>query len=96
VGGITSDNGIPTLPSLYPNPASGDVRFRFHGDAVSIVEVRLYDAMGRLLRTLFRDRARAGENEIAIRGSALKPGVYYVRILTNDTEVRNEKFVVVR
>ncbi|HOJ05732.1 MAG TPA: T9SS type A sorting domain-containing protein [Bacteroidota bacterium] len=96
VGGITSDNGIPTLPSLYPNPASGDVRFRFHGDAASIVEVRLYDAMGRLLRTLFRDRARAGENEIAIRSSALQPGVYYVRILTNDTEVRNEKFVVVR
>ena len=63
--------------TLYPNPSSGDVRLRIESPEAGPLQMRLYDALGRL--SYVREEAlRRGENEYHLTLRDLPKGIYYL------------------
>ncbi|MEZ4649651.1 MAG: agmatine deiminase family protein [Candidatus Eisenbacteria bacterium] len=72
------------LPN-FPNPFPEATTFRFDLAYADQAELLVFDAQGRLIRTLFRGEAAAGRNEIEWngkddRGRDVPSGVYYYRL----------------
>lgn len=67
--------------NVYPNPVNAQAALDFNLDKASRVSVRLFDARGRLVRTLQSDRwTEAGHHVLTIGRLGLHPGVYMYRI----------------
>ena len=82
-GGISPHAAF--LASPYPNPGSGARALRFGLPTSSAVTLRVFDAAGRLVRTLENGVMPAGEYRSAwdLRdddGSTVATGVYFVRL----------------
>ncbi len=79
----------------YPNPfsASTGTRISFTLDSPASITMRLYDAGGRLLRTLAEGRHDAGTHNLALNTSDLRNGVYFCS-LSNGSENLTRKLVV--
>ena len=75
-----------SIPSLkitnYPNPVTDQVTLRWQVPSTMPVSVSLYDATGRLVRTLYtaNDRARVGT--LTMDAKSLSAGIYLVRLET--------------
>ncbi len=78
---------------VYPNPFSEGTQFSFYLSRPQEVEVSIVDATGRLVATLANKTTVAdgeqtfswnGKNE---RGSAVSPGIYFIRLLGKDGSV---------
>lgn len=75
------------LHQNHPNPFNPSTRIAFELDAPARVELRIYDAGGRLVRTLLGATLEAGGHTVAWdgrddRGAAVGSGVYYLRMQT--------------
>lgn len=73
------------LHANFPNPFPTDTTFRFDLAYADAAELLVFDAQGRLVRTLFRGKAAAGRNEIVWdgrdeAGRDVASGVYYYRL----------------
>lgn len=81
----------------YPNPfpAATGTRLRFTLDTPASITLRLYDATGRLVRTLAEGRRDAGEHTLDVAGATLRPGVYFCT-LGNGRETVTQKMVVMK
>ncbi|MBE0642884.1 MAG: T9SS type A sorting domain-containing protein [Bacteroidetes bacterium] len=79
----------------YPNPlqASAGTRIRFSLDAPATISMKLYDATGRLLRTLAEGRHDAGSHDLTVNTVDLRNGVYFYTI-SNGRENVTQKMVV--
>jgi hypothetical protein len=77
-----------------PNPARQRVRVRFAVPEPTEATVRLYDLLGRRVRTFHNGRISAGRSEVRAEVSDLSPGVYFVRLDTGDA-VRTRRLTVV-
>ena len=76
-----------TLHQNYPNPFNPVTKIRFeipnaetHGNA----SLHVYDALGRLVKTLINQPLKAGEYEVNFDGTNLPSGVYFYQLLTNE------------
>ncbi len=63
--------------TLYPNPSSGDVRLRIESPEAGPLQMRLYDALGRL-RYAREEALGRGENEYHLALRDLPKGIYYL------------------
>jgi flagellar hook assembly protein FlgD len=64
------------------------------------VVLKVYDATGRLVRTLDAGRLTSGSHSIEwdgrdTKGASVQPGVYFCRLLAGD-ETLNRKIVLIR
>ena len=103
--GVEQDGSAPATVMLrqnYPNPfgpgsqsgqSNTEIAFSLHRK--SSVELRLYDAGGRLVKTLLSGVVEAGNHEIVVDGANLAPGIYYYT-LRAEREARVKKMLVVR
>ena len=71
--------------SNFPNPFPSSTTFRFDLAYADQAELVVFDAQGRLVRTLFRGQASGGRNEIVWdgrddQGREVPSGVYYYRL----------------
>jgi hypothetical protein len=74
-----------TLAAVRPNPASGAVFADFNVHAAGPTEVGVYDATGRLVRTLLHDNLEQGRHRVTWDGldesfRSVANGVYFFRI----------------
>jgi len=85
--GITRINSeIPTEYTLgqnYPNPFNARTAIRFQLPAVSEVQVKVYDVMGREVQTLVNERLQPGTYSTQWNASAYSSGVYFYRMTTD-------------
>jgi hypothetical protein len=96
-------NTVPTsfnLEQNYPNPFNPSTNIRYHLQKPAQVSLRIYDAMGREVRTLVDRRAAAGVHHEAWDGkdNASRPvssGVYYYRLRADQIE-RVKRMVLVK
>ena len=81
VAGNTVTHVTPITLSLTPNPLrnSGLLTYVLKGRAM--VNVSLYDAAGRLERTLVNETQNAGKHTLAINDTGLAAGVYFLRVV---------------
>ena len=82
------------LLGTYPNPVGQQATLRYALPERQDVEVRLYDVLGRQVRTVVRG-TREGRQEQTLDVSGLPSGVYFLR-LQSDGQVRTQKLTVVQ
>ncbi len=84
------------LSRAVPNPFRGVTTFQFTTAMAESVEVALFDALGRRVRTLYVGTPGAGTPvEVTVDGASLPPGVYVVR-LNSGTAIATRRLTVVR
>ena len=93
----SSPQGIEEVPSvepfsLFPNPFRGRALFRFNLTEPGEARLALYDAGGRLVRTLFAGPLPAGETIERwdggdARGEQVPSGLYFARLRLNGREI---------
>ncbi len=75
--------GVPgefALYPPYPNPFNASVNFRFSLPAAGEVTVKVYDASGRRVATLFEGALEAGVHRLRWDASNFASGVYFVKL----------------
>ncbi len=82
--------------SLFPNPATEQITLQFAAGAPAGVNIRLTNTSGETVLNREVENIPAGENEINLDlgSSSLKPGVYFLEIVTEDQ--RTVKKVIIQ
>jgi len=83
------------LDQNYPNPFNPVTNFRFALKKDSRVTLKVYDATGRIVRTVIDGQMDAGIHSIPFDGKGLASGVYFYRIRAEGFE-RTKKMVLLR
>ena len=80
---VNGDNTIPNTFSLsqnYPNPFNPTTIIQYSIKEVSDVKLRVYDMLGREVKTLVNQQQSAGRYNIEFNAVNLSSGVYFYRI----------------
>ena len=93
---VIVERGVTDVQLLgtYPNPANRRATVRYALPDKQEVTLRLYDVLGRQVRTLVR-KATEGPHEETLDVRTLSSGVYFLR-LQSDGQVRTQKLTVMR
>ncbi len=79
---------------ISPNPVVEIAKVTFELKENCIITFNLFDASGKLVSTLMRDKVKAGINEFSFRTDDLKVGIYYLKLSANDKNIETHKVVV--
>ena len=71
-----SDNDI----SIFPNPSTNLISVQLQLAQQSQLSFRLYDASGRLVKVLLRERVKAGSSQFSFSIAPLASGIYTLRV----------------
>jgi glucose/arabinose dehydrogenase len=88
----------PILPALYrleqnyPNPFNPVTTIRYSIPKQSLVTIKIYDALGRELKTLVNENNSAGTHEVNWNADTYPSGIYFYKLTT--TEFTEEKKMV--
>lgn len=66
----------------YPNPFNPTTIIRFSIPSRSMANIKIYDLMGREIRTLINEELSPGNYEINFDGSELASGIYFYKLQT--------------
>lgn len=73
------------LSSNFPNPFRSSTQFDYAIPSAQQVSLKLYDVMGREVRTIVNARQAAGRYRVTMTGQGLTPGVYMARLSVGAT-----------
>ncbi len=98
ITGVESIEGLPSeffLEQNYPNPFNPSTNFRYGLPRASKVSLKVYDALGQLVRVLVDGYVEAGYHEIkfTVRGSS--SGVYFYCLHAGEF-IQTRKLVILR
>jgi len=92
------NNGIPTKYELgqnYPNPFNPTTKIKYGLPKQSFVTLKIFDMLGREIKTLVNEQLQAGEYINEFNASDLPSGTYFYRLQTNNfTETK--KMVLIK
>lgn len=80
---------------LAPNPSYRIARLSYVVSKAGDVRISLYDAIGRLIKTLVDETKPAGEYSLTLNNHSLAAGVYFIRVEMAD-EVTTEAMTIVK
>ena len=83
-GGMTGTPGTYALGQNYPNPFNPTTTLDYDVPVTSEVMVVLFDVVGRPIRVLLDETVNAGRHKLAIDGSNLSSGTYFLRMVTKE------------
>jgi len=86
---------IFSLQQNYPNPFNPSTVITYQLPANILVTLKVYDELGRLVRTLVEDRETAGIHSATLNASNLSSGVYFYR-LTAGSFVDTKKLMLLK
>ena len=78
--------GAFELYAAYPNPFTSSATITYSLQHAEPVQFALYDALGRMVKSLDEGYKQAGTHEILISGDDLPTGTYYYRIHTPSSQ----------
>jgi hypothetical protein len=88
-GGVSAEPGpvagTATLGAPFPNPATTSTTLTYRLEAAGPVAVRVYDALGRRVATVFEGEQGPGEHPLTFDTSALSSGLYLVRLEASES-----------
>ncbi len=77
----------------YPNPATHIFYTEFELEATTMLTISLYSSEGRLVKTLFQDRAGKGTNRFSFSAEPLAKGTYTLHITDGKTTVLSKQIL---
>jgi hypothetical protein len=83
------------LDQNYPNPFNPSTIISYQLPSSGVVTLRIYDLLGREVKTLVNQREDAGNHSVLFDAADLSSGVYYYRIQAG-SYVETKKLVVLR
>jgi hypothetical protein len=95
---VSEEYTIPVameLLSCYPNPFNPTTVVRYQSPAASMVQLRVYDMLGREVAELVNEWKEAGEYNINFDGRGLGSGVYICRLSAGD-RVASQKMMLLK
>ncbi len=85
----------PVLEPNYPNPFNQSTTFSFVLPHTQDVTFKVYNAAGRLVRTLHRSRLPPGPHTIRFDASNLSSGLYIYQMIT-ENRVQSDKMILLK
>ncbi len=79
--------------TLFPNPAINQSELHFTLDEGKEIKIDLTDANGKMVRILYEDLAKKGENRIIFSTDNLKSGMYFIRVYSGKEKILVKKLV---
>jgi hypothetical protein len=79
--------------TLFPNPSIFQSELHFTLDENKEIKVDLTDSQGKVIRILYEDLAKKGENRIIINTQNLAIGIYYIRVYSENTSILVKKLL---
>ena len=91
--------GSTTTPRTYlhqsvPNPTKGSAVLAYELARAGDVTLRVYDVLGREVRTLVEGHREAGRHEVGLPGGGLTSGVYLYRLVAGESALTRRMVVV--
>ena len=83
------------LHGAFPNPVRGTATLRYELPEEARLSIRIYDVLGREIKTLVEAQKKAGRRSVQIDASNLTAGTYFVRLRSGAT-VQTSRITVVR
>ena len=82
-------NAIPELPIksdlnnllIFPNPVRDRFTVKFSASQEALCSIKLYDAQGKLILALLKDKIVSGDQSFTFSKEGLSSGVYTCRIV---------------
>jgi beta-glucosidase len=84
---VAGKNSIPLTNRLdqnYPNPFNPSTTLSYQLSANSFVALKVYDVLGREVRTLVNEAKKSGVFEVKFDATNLPSGVYFIRMTAGD------------
>jgi hypothetical protein len=75
----------PLLFSAYPNPFNSETMLSFTLEEFTKIDLAIYNSLGEIVTQVHEGFMPAGEYEFRFDGDALPSGLYFARLLTNET-----------
>jgi parallel beta-helix repeat protein len=85
--GMKTGNETPKsfkLEQNYPNPFNPVTNIKYELPKDVLVTIKIYDILGREIKTLVNDFQRTGEYVISFNGNNIASGVYFYRIVAGE------------
>jgi len=87
------------ISRCYPNPSNPVVNINYKLPEASNVTIKIYDILGREMKTLINEIQNAGYYTTKFDGSSYSSGIYYFGISTKSNSnnfYRTEKFILIK
>ncbi len=81
-----------SLGTNYPNPFNPETKIAYSIRRDSHVQLKVYDASGRLVRTLVDEFVKTGSRTVTFNGEGLSSGIYFYKITAEYTEGINQVY----
>ena len=98
---VSVDGGIASLPEdynlfqNYPNPFNPSTTIRYSIIKADVVRIKIYDILGREVKTLVNELEQAGTYEVQFDASGLASGIYLYRI-ESGSFVQSKKMILLK
>jgi len=83
------------LRQNYPNPFNSTTTISYSIPKLSIVELTLYDLLGREVTTLVNRKQSAGSYRVTFDGKYLSSGTYFVQMKVGEF-IKTQKMVLLK
>jgi hypothetical protein len=92
--GLDDGSASSKAVSVFPNPAYDLINVYFTSHAFEKTTIEILDMSGRMVKTLYSDAPKVGENKLTFNKGVLPSGTYFVRISTPSKILQNEKLII--
>jgi len=82
------------LRQNYPNPFNPSTVISYSLPANAPVTLKIYDVLGREVKTLVNERQAAGNHSVTLNASGLASGVYFYQLQTNGKALAKKLMVI--
>lgn len=84
---LNENNTFANVSEVYPNPTTGEATIAYNLGNASNVTVKVVDITGKVVYTVPAENKAAGKHNLNINAASFKSGVYYVTIVTEESQV---------
>ena len=92
--GLNDDISLSNSISMFPNPTYDLINIYFTTETSEKTTIQILDINGRIVKTLYSDTPKVGENKLTFNKGALTAGTYFVSISTSTKILKNEKLII--
>lgn len=88
------NESINNKSSIYPNPTYDLINITFNVESYEQTTIQILDMNGKVVKLLYSDMPKLGENKLIFNKGVLPVGSYFVNISTATKTLKNEKLII--